>query len=60
VRHIETEVLDLIEPTDVHLVEILVRLEPRNRLIVRPKVEVGPATSSQRRPTSQQVVFEDT
>ena len=40
-RHVEAEVLDLVEPADVHLVEVLVRFQPRNRLIVSPLVEVG-------------------
>ena len=35
-----------------------VRLEPRDRLIVRPQVEVGPAVPWSRRPTAQQVLSE--
>ena len=40
---VEAEVVDLVEPADVHLVEVPVRLEPRDRLIVGPQVEVRPA-----------------
>ena len=36
VRHVEAEVLDLVEPADVHLVGVLVRLEPRGRPLVCP------------------------
>ena len=43
VRHVEAEVLHLVEPADVHLVAISVRLEPRksrrDRLVIRPQVK---------------------
>ena len=36
VRHVEAEVLDLAESADAHLVQMPVRLEPRDRLVVCP------------------------
>ena len=57
VRHVEAEV-DLVEPADVHLVQMPVRLQPRDRLVVRAQVEVGPAAFWPRRPAPQQVMPE--
>ena len=34
VRDVESEVLELVEPTNVHLIQMTFRLEPRDRLIV--------------------------
>ena len=44
VRHVDAVVLDLVQAADTHLVQMPVRLEPRDRLVVRSRVEVGPAT----------------
>ena len=37
-RNVEAEVLDLVEPEDLHIVHRFVRLEPCDRLVVRVKV----------------------
>ena len=54
-RHGEAEVLDLVELANVHLVEMLVclQVEPRDRLVVRPQVEVSPAALLSDRPAAQ-------
>ena len=43
VRRVEAEVLDLVAPADGQLIPMLVRLEPRDRLVVCPQVEIRPA-----------------
>ena len=52
-RHVESEVLDLVEPANVHLIEMPVRLELCDRLVVRPQVEVSPAALRSGRPAAQ-------
>ena len=47
---------DRAERADMRLVQMPVRLTPRDRLLVRSQVEVGPAALRPRRPASQQVV----
>jgi hypothetical protein len=58
VGHVEAVVLDFVEPADVHLVQMPVRLEPRDRLVVCPQVKVGPAALLAGRSAAQQVVPE--
>ena len=57
-RRNAAKVLDLVEPADVHLVEMPIRFQPRDRLIVCPQVEVGPAICGSRCPAAywQQIV----
>ena len=50
VRPVEAAVLNLVEPADAHLVQVFVRLEPRDRLVDCPKVKVGPTARRPRRP----------
>ena len=47
---------DRVERAGMHLVRMPVRLKPRDRLLVRSRVEVGAAALRPRRPASQQVV----
>ena len=45
--HVDTEVLGLVEPADVHLVQMPARPESRDRLIFRPQVKLTPALVQQ-------------
>ena len=57
VRHVKVEVLNLVEPAHIHLVQMSVCPKPRDLLAVRSQVEVGPAACWPRRPAAQQVVL---
>ena len=58
VHHVEVEVLNLVEPTDVHLLQMQVRLQPRDRLLVCPQVKIRPAPLLPGRRAAEQVVSE--
>ena len=45
-----------VEPADVHLVQMPVRLQPRDRRIVRPQIKIRPAALRSRLPAAQQLV----
>ncbi len=57
VRHVDAEILDLVEPANVHLVQMPARLEPRDCLVVRPQVEIGPAARRPRSPAARSHVL---
>ena len=58
VRYVEAEVLDLVRAVDVNLVQMPLRLEPRDRFVVCPQIEIRPASRRPGRPTAEQVMSE--
>jgi hypothetical protein len=59
VRHVEALVLDLVEPTNIPLVQMSVHLQPRDRLVVHPQVEIRTAIVWPRGAPTEQVVLEN-
>ena len=54
----DAETLVLVEPVDVHLAQMTVRRQPRDRSVVRLQVEVGQVALRPSRPAAQRVVSE--
>jgi hypothetical protein len=55
----EVEICYVIKPPYIHLVQMAIRLQPRDRLIVRSQVEISPTARRARGTTAKEVVLED-
>ena len=56
VGHVEVEISYVVEPLIIHLIQVMVRLQPRDHLIVRLQVEIRHTSRWSRGATAQDIM----
>jgi hypothetical protein len=59
VLHVEAELLDLIEPAGQEAVDVLLRAEPRDGLVVGPECKIRQHPRGARGAAAEEIVAED-